>query len=193
MKNVEKKHRAYEIKVQNAGFNTMPSHVNNQEEIESLVYSRDSFASLIVFGTHVKSMLQEMYPEETVSMAIWKFDGHYHNTVLDHAKHWGEMSHETNYRIAIHCGPVKMEFKELDMLNVELWSIMVADKNKGTGTKIMTGLMDIAEQKQFTLSLVACSQGEPNYAAFIRKTIKLRNWYHELGFEYVDGSGYMTW
>jgi len=194
MNTVKNKHQKYEALVNKTMVQETPSMLTDEAEFVSLLDTRPSFESLISYTMVVKQALEAEYPNEDVRLASYKFSGYYHNTVINHTTHWGEMVDKVNYRTVIVCGDIHLEFKEMSDTSVELWCIKInrSARGSGLGKDVMTLLQDIAEAKELDLLLVACSQGEPNYNMFIKRTIQLRKWYYELGFEAIENSAYMV-
>ena len=192
MKLIEKKHRQVEAKMTSMFGSLTPKQLTTQEEIIELINSDQSIEDLFTFA-NVFSKKLEMTFGITIHKAAYEFSCHYHNTIINMAKNWFEWSHDKNVRIVLGTTDhFKIELKQSAAGEVELWHIDVFNKNQGIGTRVIDLFMDTAEQLNFVVKLVPCSQGEPSYEDFFKKTIKLRQWYQDLGFETVKNSAYLT-
>ena len=193
MKKVFKQHREYEQYIKSIKLE-QPAETLNRDQVEAFINEKPDLLNIYRYAGVLTECLKEAMPKHEVATGSFLFKGHYYNTIINMAKHWGVYSREENIRLVIDNGPVHIELRHKYGNVIEIWNISTAKeiRGQGHGAAIMDLMQTIADEMNMVLSLVPCAQDAGSYDDWAKKTIRLRKWYESLGFEAMDKSAEMV-
>ena len=103
---------------------------------------------------------------------------------------WKNKIYTKNYnhhtRFTIHSDQIQLEFNAKSETEVELWWMQTATKGIGTGTTMLTAVLDIADVLGIKISLCPVPLDGSSITA-------LRSWYLDFGFKPSQFSPFMTY